>query len=140
MATHLEEVLSSNLDADLSALQSCNHEEADTRLLLHALEASRSGFKRLLTVTADTDVVLALCHFFNLDLQELWTESGARENQRWFPIHLYAETLQQEMCQALPFWFASTGYDSVSMFSGRGKKTAWPVWKKYPEATQVFKR
>ena len=115
MATHLEEVLSNNFDADLSALQPCNHEEADTRLLLHALGASKSEFKRLLIVTVDTDVVvLVLCYFFNLDLQEL--------------------------CEALPFWFALTGYDSVSMFAGQGKKTAWSVWQKYPEATQVFKR
>ena len=67
MATHLEEVISKNLDADLSALQPCNHEEAGTRLLLQALNASKSGFKRLLIVTVDTDVVvLVLCHFFTL--------------------------------------------------------------------------
>ena len=66
MATHLEEVLSNNLDADLSALQPCNHEEADTRLLLNALDASKRGFKRLLIVTMDTDVVvLVLCYLFN---------------------------------------------------------------------------
>ena len=29
MATHLEEVLSNNLDADLFGLQLCNHKEAD---------------------------------------------------------------------------------------------------------------
>ena len=122
MATHLEEVLSNNLDADLSALQPCNH--ADTRLILHALDASKSGFKRLLIITVDTDVlILALCHFFNLDLQELWIKAGTRKNWRWLPIHLYAETLHQEMCQALPFWFALTGCDSASMFAGRRKKT-----------------
>ena len=125
MATHLEEVLSKNLDADLSALQPCNHEEADTRLLLQALNASKSGFKRLLIVTVDTDVVvLALCHFFNLDLQDLWIEIGTGKNRRWFPIHLHVETLQQEMCQTLHFWFALTGCDSVSMFAGWGKGTA----------------
>ena len=43
MATHLEEVLSNNLKADLSALQPCNHKEANTRLLLHALNASKSN-------------------------------------------------------------------------------------------------
>ena len=43
MATHLEEVLSNNLKADLSALQPCNHKEANTRLLLHALNTSKSN-------------------------------------------------------------------------------------------------
>ena len=45
MATHLEEVLSNKLDADLSALQPYNNEAADMRLLLHALGTSKSGFK-----------------------------------------------------------------------------------------------
>ena len=42
MATHLEEVPSKNLDADLSSLQPCNHKETDACSLLHALDASRS--------------------------------------------------------------------------------------------------
>ena len=33
MATHLEEVISNNLDGDLSAFQPFNHEETDTSLL-----------------------------------------------------------------------------------------------------------
>ena len=141
MTTHLEEVLSDNLDADLSALQPCNHEEVDTRLLLHALDASESGFQWLLILTVDTDVVvLALCHFFNLDLQELLIEIGIGKNRRWLPIHLYTERLHHEMCQALPFWFALTGCDSASMFAGWGKMAAWSVWQKYAEVTQVFKR
>ena len=128
MATHSEEVLTSNPNANLSAIQPCSHEEADTRLLLHALHASRNGFKRLLIVTVNTDVVvLVLHHFFSLDLQELWIEIGVGKNRRWLPIHLYAEALKQDTCQALSFWFALTGYNSVSMFSGHGKKMAWSV-------------
>ena len=68
-------------------------------------------------------VVLALCHFFNLDLQELWIEIGTGKNRRLLPIHLYAKILHQEMCKALPFWFALTECDSVSMFAGQGIKT-----------------
>ena len=83
MATHLEEVLSNNLKTDLSALHLCNHEEANTRLLLHALNALKSRFRRLLIVAVDTNiVVLALRHFFDLDLQELWIEIGTRKNQK----------------------------------------------------------
>ena len=141
MATHSEEVPSKNLDADLSSLQPCNHKETHTCLILHALDASRSWFKWLLIVTVDTDVVvLALCHFFKLDLHKLCIEIATGKNRRWLPIHLYAKTLPQEMCQALPFWFALTGCDFVSMFGGGGKKTAWYVWQKYPKVTEVLKR
>ena len=123
MATHLEEVIS-NLNGDLSALQPCKHKEVDTHLLLHVCGDSKSGFKQLLIVAVHTDVVvLAFCYFFNLYLQELWIEISTGENQRWLLTHLYVVTWHQ-MCQALPFWFALTGCDSVLMFSGQGKKMA----------------
>ena len=68
----------------------------------------------MLIVAVDTNVaVLALLHFFNLDLQELWIEIGAGKKRKWLPILLYVETLHQEMCQALSFWFVLTGYSSV---------------------------
>ena len=61
MATRLEEVLSNKLDADLSALQPYNNQAADTRLLLHALSTSKSGFKQLSIVTVDTMLLYWLC-------------------------------------------------------------------------------
>ena len=33
---------------------------------------------------------------------------------------------------------AFTGYDIVSAFCGRGKKTAWNTWKVYPEVIKAF--
>ena len=138
MATDLEEVLSNNLDADLSALQPRNQEEAHTRLLLHTLDASKNGFKRSLIVTVDTDVVvLALHRFFSVDLQELWIETGTGGGRRWLPIHLCAEALHRGMWRALPFWFALTGCGSVSVFAIRGERAAWSMWERYPGAAQV---
>ena len=117
MATHLEEVIW-NLNGDLSALQPCKHKEVDTHLLLHVCGHSKSGFKQLLIVTVHTGiVVLAFFYFFNLYLQELWIEISTGENQRWLLTHLYMEA-PHHMCQALPFWFALIGCDSVLMFSG----------------------
>ena len=37
-------------------------------------------------------------------------------------------------------WFTLTGCDTVSIFSGHGKKTAWKVWKVFPEVTEIFVR
>ena len=54
-------------------IEPCNHEEADTRLLLHVLDGANSGIKKVSIITVDTDVVvIALRHFFTLNLQELW--------------------------------------------------------------------
>ena len=104
LATYLEDVLSNNPNVDVSAIQPCNHEEADTRLLLHALHASNNGFQKLLIVTVDTDVViLAIHHFFSLGLEELWVEIGVGSKRRWLPIHQYAKSLSRSICHALAF-------------------------------------
>ena len=38
----------------------CSHEEADTRMLLHATHASQNGYKTTVIVSEDTDVMV-LC-------------------------------------------------------------------------------
>ena len=40
----------------------------------------------------------------------------------------------------LPFWFSFTGCDTVSQFSGRGKKTAWETWGSFSQVTETFAR
>jgi len=41
-----------------SALAPCNHEEADSDIMLHAAHAAHSGHKKILIRTVDTDVVV----------------------------------------------------------------------------------
>ena len=85
-------------------------------------------------------VVIALYHYFDINLEELWIEIGVGKNKRWLLIHQYAKNLGESICRALPFWFTFTGCDTVSSFSGRGKKTAWNTWQSYPEVTEAFVR
>ena len=48
---------------DLSHLQPYSHEEADTRVILHAADCARAGLQKVLIRTTDTDVlVLAIAH------------------------------------------------------------------------------
>ena len=69
----------------------CNHEEADTRLLLLILDGANSGIKKVSIVTVDIDVVLiALQHFFTLNLEELWIKFGVDKYQRYILIHTCA--------------------------------------------------
>ena len=53
-------------------------------------------------------------------------------------IREYAKCLVEEICRAVPFRCAITGRDTVSAFSGRGKKIAWNVWGVSEEATRGF--
>ena len=46
-----------NGNCDLSFIAPSNQEEADTRMLLHAKDASQSSMKKVLIHTVDTDVV-----------------------------------------------------------------------------------
>ena len=45
----------------------CTHEEADTRVILHAYHAACSGFKSVVIVVADTDI-LVLCTAFKKEI------------------------------------------------------------------------
>ena len=82
-------------------------------------------------------VVIAIRLFRRLGLQELWVEFGNGIHTRWLPIHDYALNLGENVCQALPVWFSFTGCDTVSAFSGRGKRIAWKTLKSYTIAVDT---
>ena len=99
-------------------LQPCNQEEADTRVLLHAFDGASKGYKKVSIVTVDTDVVvIALYHFFSLNIDELWVEMGVGQHRRWLPLHMYANLLKEEICRALPFWFAFTATQCLCLLA-----------------------
>jgi hypothetical protein len=132
------DVISSSL-IDKEGLAPCNHEEADTRMLVHAKHASKNSLKKIMIRTFDTDVVvLAIAYLRKIDAEELWVAFGVGKHLKYLPIHAIRSTLPQDQCESLPFFHAVTGCDNVSYFAGRGKKTAFQSWKCYPEATAVF--
>jgi hypothetical protein len=115
----------------------CNHEEADTRIFVHVKHA---GYKRIMIRTVDTDVVvLAVGNFRKLLVDELWMAFGVGKHLKYLPVHNIANVLTEEQCEALPFFHAVTGCDTVSFVAGRGKKTAWNAWRSLPEMTKTFR-
>ena len=54
------------------------------------------------------------------------------------PAHTICAAIGLDKCLALPTFHAFTGCDTVSCFSGRGKRTAWATWNMYPEITGQF--
>ena len=142
LATDTEEVVSTgHVDINHNELRPCNHEEADTRILLHVKHAADSGHRKIAIRTVDTDVlVLAVSFFHQLNIDELWVEFGVGRNKRWLPAHEYATSLGRSVCGGLRFWFAFTGCDTVSAFCGKGKKSCWNIWKSFPEVTETFSR
>ena len=58
-----------SLNSLRNQISPCNHEEADTRLILHVLNGLSCGFKKISVITVDTNVVVILLYdFFSLDL------------------------------------------------------------------------
>lgn len=56
--THGDGVLSTTNRMELPVLQPCIHEEADTRIMVHVLDASLSGHKRIKIRSNDTYVIV----------------------------------------------------------------------------------
>ncbi|KAJ8395934.1 hypothetical protein AAFF_G00026420 [Aldrovandia affinis] len=121
-----EAVLSKPLLPDLTSLTApCNHEEADSRMLLHASHAGQHGHHAILIWTVDTDVVV-LAVSLAQELQpedELWLAFGTGQSFRYLAAHEIAAGLGREKARALPMFHALTGCDTVSSFARRGKKS-----------------
>lgn len=122
--THLDNVLAAHgPDHYIDEIKPCNHEEADTRMLLHVAHATKHGHQRVSIRTVDTDiVVLAITQFQHLHISKLWIEFGIGKQYRFIPAHLVALSMGPEKASALPFFHAFTGCDTTSAFCGIGKK------------------
>ena len=106
------------------SLAPCTHEEADSRMLLHASHATRHGHHSILIRTVGTDVVVLTVSMAQ-DLQpgdELWLAFGTGKSFRYLAAHKLAVILGPEKALALPMFHALTGCDTVSSFAGHGKK------------------
>ena len=133
------EVISNNACIDYNMLSPCNHEEADSRMLLHVKHASMSQHANIMISTVDSDVlIIALQAFHQLNVLQLWMEFGVGKHKRYIPCHEYAASLGPDKCSALAFWHAFSGCDTVSSFSGRGKKTVMDAWTRFEAVTPIF--
>ena len=124
---------------DTSCLAPCDHEEADTRIMVHLADAVNKGYRKILIRTVDTDVVvLAVAATSKLEIEELWVAFGTSKSFRNIPVHEIARSLGPSKSIALPMFHAYTGCDTVSSFATKGKKTAWTTWMNYEDATLTF--
>ena len=103
---------------------SCNHEEADTRLILHASDAKQIS-ERIVLWSPDTNVgVLGFQHYKNIK-RELWLHTGVKDKSRFVPLHEIVINLGTKHCDILPVCHALSGCDTKSAFSRLGKLKLW---------------
>ena len=124
--TDPKQVTSSNSDHDISGLSS-TQEEADTRVILHACEASSCGFQRIVICARDTDILALLLAFrHDIAAEEIFMKSGTYQKPKYVAIHRIS--LGDQIRRSLLQFHALTGSDTTSQFSNIGKKTAWKVF------------
>ena len=124
-------------------MQACNHEEADTRILIHLQDALDNGATTCLVRTVDTDVIVIIVgKFYDLLQQypaaDIWLAFGTGTKFRHIHINTMYEALGIQKSIALPVFHSFTGCDTTSVFFGKGKKSAWEAWKSFPEVTRAF--
>lgn len=95
-------------------------EEADVRLIPHAMDAVTTGTARIVVLSNDTDVLVLLLYYwrilFSHGLKELWMRGGVGDSIRYIPVHTLATKIGLPLCQVLPAAHQLTGSDSNSKF------------------------
>ncbi len=82
--TCCQNVLCSRVHEDISSLAPCAHEEADTRMLLRAVDSANKGYRRIMLRTVNTDVlVLAVSAVVCLEDTEIWVVFGTGKHLRY---------------------------------------------------------
>ena len=62
-----------------------NHEEADTRVVLHCIHAETEV---VVVAARDTDILLLLIVFFSsMKCNQLWMKACTSKQKKYFPIH-----------------------------------------------------
>ena len=115
-----------------------DHEEADTRLLLHAKHANDTDNHSCVVIRSpDTDVAI-ICLRFSGAITNLYFQTGKRNLQRIISIDSMVQVLGTDVCKSLIGLHVYSGCDSTSAFYGKGKKKAYDVMKSDPKFIQLF--
>ena len=118
----------------ITPMEDSDHEDADSRMLLHVAHALSQGMNRVKILTVDSDlVVIALGAYYTLNskyhFDDINIEFGMKQTHRSISLKTLAISLGQRRCQALPFFHAFTGSQTTSAFKSIGKKKALGILK-----------
>ena len=79
-------------------------EEADVRMIPHALHSVNGGASKVILLSNDTDVVVLGLHYWSLlkghGLEELWIRAGVGNSTRHIPLHTLAEKMDLTGCDS----------------------------------------
>ena len=125
-------------------ISSCTSEEADQRIIRHAINLIDKGYQHFQIRSADTDVtILSVAHskiIFSNGVNVLNVNCGSG---KFYNVKSISVQLGADVCKALPLFHAFTDYDTVSSFYNHGKCKFFDTWmelnKVNGELTELFK-
>ena len=119
-----------------------NHEEADTKICLHAefIDKSNEEISDIAIRGSDTDIAVILIHHCHRFDANIWMDSGtaAKNNRRYIDISGISKALGQQLCTALPSFHAYSGCDYTSAFVRKGKLRPFKKLEKMLDVQRVF--
>ena len=115
----------SNL-ADLEeSLKTYGQEEADTGIVLHAIDVCRRDpFSELTISCSDTDVLLILLNYF----EQLPSTTIFKTTEHCYNLRQIFERFTPRVCKALLGFHAFTGSDQTGKFHGFSKRSCWEIF------------
>lgn len=104
---------------------SCDHEEADTRMILHANHAAVADFKHVTIRSQDTDAAVP-CLFQQRNIwAKLYLRMDKQGHERTLDISCIAEKIGQKKCDALVGLHAFTAATRQVHFMEKGKEALY---------------
>jgi len=111
---------------DVAYLDS-DQEEADTKILLHAVDATATGPKSIKIFSPDTVLVLALRRYSELCVDTSFV-TGRGRRLRNIQLRPIVRTLGAARTAALPGFHAWSGADVTGNFAFKGKLECWKAF------------
>jgi hypothetical protein len=136
VATSRQDAFSNSIDVQHLC---SNQEEADTKIILHGIDATRRGATELHIQSPDTDVFILAIHYYHKLCMNTIFITGSGNKRRQIPLAPVVDSLDISKTAALPGFHAFTGADQTGRFAGKGKLTCWQALNRCsPEVVSAF--
>ena len=122
---------------DVSHLNS-QQEEADTKLILHAIDATTCGASTINIYSPDTDVFILALRRYPMLSRDTNFVTGTGTKRRTIPLGPIYQTIGPDKAAALPGLHAFSGADNTGSFAGRGKLAFWKrFWEAKDDSNEI---
>ena len=129
---------------DSARINFCTSEEADARLVRHAINCVETGYDPVVVRTVDTDVLVLMISYYpfmsdiNNGTRVLTLMGNNWSSIKVYDINALASEIGYSVCKGLPFFYAFTGCDTVSSMYHCSKTNFWDELFKQPNIPQLL--